>query len=274
MPNDLNSDIIIAAFTATLVVLILSSFGIIFTIIYKKKQHAFKIEKEITQAQFRQQILQSQLEIQEQTLQHVSNELHDNIAQIASIIKMNLHTIKLDNISKAEQKLEDIKDLTRQLISDVKGLSINLNGELIAQIGLYRAIEVEVDRINKTELFNASFDKDGDLVLLDNDKAIILYRMIQEIINNIVKHSNANEIKLKLFTNENFITLALSDNGNGFNVDEKLKNGTSSGLYNLHKRAKLINAKLTINSVINEGTNVTIELPYNASSNLNKTSFD
>ncbi len=230
---------------------------------YYKRNHLYQHQIALIEFEKNQAILQSQLEIQEQTLQQISNELHDNIAQIAGIIKINLRAIKLDDLTKAAQKLEDVKELTNQLITDIRALSVKMNGERVTQIGLEKAIETEVERINKTDLFEANFIKEGDMSFLEDDKSIILYRMVQEILNNIIKHSNAKKIKLDLLVHERFIRLNIIDNGDGFDVNEKLKNGTGAGLHNLRKRAKLINAELTINSAIGKGTNVTIELPYN-----------
>jgi signal transduction histidine kinase len=251
MTLDLQQTILIVSI---IIFLLICFIGFVVILYYYKRKK--------TQNIFSQTLLQSQLEIQEQTLQRVSNELHDNIAQVASIIKMNLYTVKWNDINKAQQKVEDTQELVRQLITDIKALSVNLSGDRIVKIGLSKGLETEIERINKTELFTASFEKDGNLMPLDDDKAIILFRMAQEILNNMVKHSNAREIKLKLFANENLVTLAVSDDGDGFNVEDTLKNGTGAGLNNLQKRAKLINANLTISSSIGNGTNITIELPY------------
>jgi signal transduction histidine kinase len=260
-------DVVIIIVAGTAVLLLLCGFIVYFIFIYRQRQQQNMQELDKIQAQFTHTLLQSQIEIQEQTLQHISNELHDNIAQMASIIKINLHTIDLHDVHKAAQKLEDTRELTRQLIGDIRGLSINFNGDRVAQMGLSRALQTEIERINKTELFTASFEQEGDLLPVNDDKAIILYRMVQEILNNTVKHSSAKAIKLTLCSNEHAITLLVSDDGKGFNVDEKLQNGGGAGLYNLKKRAAVLNAILTIESYIGNGTTIAIEIPYSSISN-------
>lgn len=255
MQSSTANEVIDQILIISVVIFVLVAFIALLLILYSWRR------KKMNKA-FQKELLQSQLEIQEQTLQHVSNELHDNIAQVAGIIKMNLYTIKLNDIDKAAHKLVDIKELTSQLITDIRMLSQNMNGERVTQIGLCKALEMEIERINKTDLFTASFEQHGDLIPLNDDKIIILYRMVQETLNNMVKHSNAKEIKLKLSSKEDLLRLVLSDDGEGFDVEEKLKNGTGAGLHNLQKRAKLINATLTINSQIGTGTSVVIEYPY------------
>lgn len=227
--------------------------------IYKKKQQEHKVEKAQLQSQFSQTLLQSQLEIQDQTLQHISRELHDNLGQIASLIKINLNTLQINDTAKA-QKIEDTKELTRQLITDLKGLSVRLNSDRITQFGLVKTLQTETDRINKTDTFSASFEYAGADPTIAADKAIILYRMIQEILNNIFKHSQAKHIHIMLNANENSFILAFNDDGIGFNANDKLNSG-GSGLLNLQNRAKLINAQLSIQSTPGNGSVVSIQMP-------------
>ena len=240
--------------------LLLGLFIILLSLLYSKKQTRNRKERERIQSQFAQTLLQSQLEIQEQTLQHISHELHDNLGQVASLIKINLNTIQLADTAKASEKIETTKDLTRQLIADLKSLSVSLGADRIAQTGLAKALETEVERLNKTGQFTASLTQEGNIPAIDNDKAVILYRMAQEILNNTVKHSGASQITVLLHASENLFTLAFSDDGIGFDIEEKKKSG-GAGLQNLQNRARLINAQLTIRSTPGNGTSITIELP-------------
>jgi len=243
--------------------LVLGLFIILLAILYSRKQIKNRNEKLEMQAQFSETLLQSQLEIQEQTLQNISNELHDNLGQIASLIKINLHTVPLDNVEKAAQKLADTRELTKQLINDIKSLSRSLSSDRIAQIGLSNALQAEVERINRTEQFIAAFECAQNIPAIGNDKATILFRMAQEVLNNMVKHSEAKNIKVSLASTENLIILAVSDNGKGFDVADKLKHGGGAGLRNLQKRAALIKATLTMESNPGKGTFVKIEVPCN-----------
>jgi signal transduction histidine kinase len=209
-------------------------------------------------SQFTQTLLQSQLEIQEQTLQQVSRELHDNLGQIASLIKINLNTLQLADLAKATEKIEATKDLTRQLLADLKALSVNLGSDRLNQLGLVKALQAEVDNLNKTGAFTAQFTCTGNIPDIPDDPSIILYRMAQEILNNMVKHSGAPLIKLSVSFSENLFTLAFTDNGTGFDVAAKMESG-GAGLKNLQNRAQLINATLTIDSQPGQGTHISIQ---------------
>lgn len=244
---------------ATIVVIIFVAFIVLLSYLFTTKKNKILQEKQLLQSQFSQTLLQSQLEIQEQTLQQISRELHDNFGHIASLIKINLNTLQLDNKEKALLKIEDTKDLSRQLIADIKSLSLSLNGDRIAKTGLVAALETEVERLNKTELFTATFEHPTSLPEIENDKATIIFRMAQEVLNNMVKYSEAKLITIKLSLTDNLFILAFSDDGKGFNVADKIQNG-GSGLTNLQKRAALINANLIIQSAPGEGTSISIEM--------------
>jgi signal transduction histidine kinase len=239
--------IIIATF-----VFFLLTFFIIYVGVYQNRRKFF----------LKQEFLKAQMEIKEQTLQHIGRELHDNLGHIASIIKINLHTLTkdLDNAAKALDKIEATKDLTRQLIGDLKSLSVSLGADRIAQSGLAKALETEVDRLNKTGQFTATITQEGNLPAIEKGKVVILFRMAQEILNNMVKHSGARHITVRLNASENSFILAFSDDGVGFDIDKK-KNSGGAGLLNLQHRAKLINAQLTMQSSPGNGSRVIIELP-------------
>nr|WP_236676047.1 ATP-binding protein [Chryseolinea lacunae] len=205
-------------------------------------------------------LLQSQLEIKEQTLQHISHELHDNLGQVASLIKINLNTLQLHDEQKALQKIEDTKELVRQLITDLKSLSVHLNSDWAVQVGLLRGLENEVERLNKTGQWQASLKQEGPLPDLDANTTIFLYRMAQEILNNTIKHSSGKHVAVSLCTTGNLFTLVFTDDGVGFDPEEKTKSG-GSGLMNLQHRARLIQATLNIQSAPANGTSIAIELP-------------
>ena len=175
--EEINFPLILIIGTLSFIIVFLSLFIIVRN--YHRQKFRYRQEKQQLQSQFSQTLLQSQLEIQEQTLRHISHELHDNLGQVASLIKINLTTLQLDDTAKTTEKIEDTKDLTRQLIADLKSLSVSLGADRIAQTGLAQALETEIDRLNKTGQFTASLTQEGSIPVLDNDKAVILFRMAQ-----------------------------------------------------------------------------------------------
>jgi signal transduction histidine kinase len=225
---------------------------------YRKRRR----ENEELKAQFSQVLMQSQLEIQEQTLQHISREIHDNLGQVASLIKINLNTLRIDASEAESNKLENTRELVRNLITDLKLLSTTLNSDKVLKGGLIKSLEFEAGRLQKTGVFMSACVVHDVIPPIDSSKAIILYRMSQEIINNAMKHSNAKHINIDVYYSGNILSIVIRDDGNGFNPAEKMQdaNETGNGLGNLVNRARLIDATIHFNSTPREGTIVTINM--------------
>lgn len=257
MTEEFYGDLISLVVTFFIFMLLIFFVVITLAVRYRKR----KKENEMLRVQFSEQLLHSQLEIQEQTLQFVSRELHDNIGQVASLIKINLNTMQVDNMGVLETKVINTKELVKQLITDLKLLSSSLNGDKMAKVGLMKSLQNEAEKINKTGVFTSSFVQEGNIPPIHDEKAIILFRMAQEVLNNALKHSGAKEINMHahLDGNNRFI-LTISDDGKGFDVEEKLKDmdDTGNGLLNLQKRAKVINGSISFQSSPGKGTKTII----------------
>jgi len=231
---------------ATLLVLILVSFIILFIFLYNKAQLKFQLERQ----QFQQALLQTEIEIRELTLINVSRELHDNLGQVASLLKMTINQID-------DPIIQESNVLVNQLISDIKSISTSLKGNQLSELGLEGAIEQDVQRINKLTLIQLQFSNALGQVEVPSSSSIFMYRMYQEIINNILSHSQATEAQIHLKHLDNELLLEASDNGIGFS--NLKQNG--NGLNNLEERCKILGAQLNIDSSPNKGTKIQINLP-------------
>jgi signal transduction histidine kinase len=259
MQPETSNELIVVFIVGITILFLLAGYIIYFLFLYQRKKQKDIVERKILENKFQEELLKSQLEIKEETLKHIGYELHDNLGQVASLIKINLNTLQLDDPLKSSQKVEDTKELVRQLITDLKSLSVSLNSERVSQLGIEKGLANEVERLNKTGQFEIVMQQEGSVPPLDASATIILYRMSQEIINNIIKHSGAKRIVVSLKATPKLLILAFSDDGVGFDKEEKIKSG-GLGLMNLQSRAKLINAQLAIKSSQGFGTVVSIEL--------------
>jgi signal transduction histidine kinase len=134
-------DFVIPFIGGILIFSMLILFIIYFIIIYRRKQVEFEYEKE----KAKQLLLKTEIEIKEQTLSHISRELHDNLGQVASLIKINLGMIKPVNDTQISQ-LSESKELIKQLTQDIKSLSTTLKGENLKRFGLYKMVLKDIDR--------------------------------------------------------------------------------------------------------------------------------
>lgn len=204
-------------------------------------------------------LLQSQLEMQEQTFQNISREIHDNIGQKLTLVKVYLNTISLADTNNASQRISDSVSMISKAISDLSDISRSLSSEIIVNYGLIKALEFETSQLEKTGVYNIFLSITGDTVFLDAHKDLILFRIVQEALNNIVKHAQATKINIHLHYTHQLLMLDIQDNGKGFVSNQYTIKST--GLINMTKRTHMLNGKIAINSQPGHGTAIKIEIP-------------
>lgn len=234
-----------------------------FSLLQKQKQD----EKLNLQNEFQQTLLRTELEIQEQTLKNISWEIHDNIGQILSLAKLNLGTVDMNDPITVHEKIDDSKSLISKAIQDLRDVAKGLNTDYIKTLGLAKSTEHELEIIKKTGWFETLFETTGEIYKLEPQKELILFRIVQESFNNIIKHAKAGIIVVKINYQADCFSLKIHDNGHGFDVNDVNTNNTDSpglGIKNMSDRAQIIGAQLTITSSAGNGTTVDIKLPiYN-----------
>jgi two-component system NarL family sensor kinase len=241
--------------------LFLGLFIILLATLYSKKQQKNKNEKRELQLQFQQALLQTQLEIQEQTFKNISQEIHDNIGQALTLAKLNLNTMP-DVTDTQKEKLITTKEIVSKTINDLRDLSRSMNTDHIAQLGLQKAIEYELALVSRSSAIHTSFSTTGDPWRPDQQKELILFRIVQEILNNAMKHAEASTITGAIIYSEQDLILILKDDGKGFDAAEiSTKESGGLGVRNMHNRVALIEGKISIHSSTQSGTEINISLP-------------
>lgn len=247
-------DLILSIVAASLFVLLLVVASLILFRIYLKRKNKLLLEKERMSIQFEQTLLRSKLEIQEATLAHVGREIHDNIGQVLSMVRINLNTLR--NAGEQE-KLELMDELMEKAITDLRSLSHSLNTEFIRKGGWTKAVERLFNDLKRTGKYETFVHMEENLPPLSDERSIILFRMVQEIVNNIIKHARADEVSLQAVKREERILIAIRDNGRGFDMSE---HQAGSGLTNLQSRSRMIHADLEVKSQPGTGTQVFISI--------------
>ncbi len=235
---------------------------IILVLIYQKKQLQFVQEKKQFKIILEKEILEAQLEIQEQTLKNISQEIHDNIGQTLSLAKLNLNTINMDQSTHIEEKIYTSKELVSKAILDLRSLSKTLNTDSVLAAGLLKAIEFELTVLDKAGVYKTDLKITGTPVIAHPQKELIIFRIFQEALNNIIKHSKAESIHIEVDFNLDILNLTISDDGNGFVPDfdnNDMKSG--SGLKNMRNRAELIGGSFEIESKSARGTIIKLKVP-------------
>ena len=248
----------IIVFIVVSVMLILGMAVFISTIIYRyqQKQNAYFKDIETLNISHENTLLQSQLEMQEHTFQTISREIHDNIGQKLTLAKLYLNTFDFADMQKARLQVNDTVDIIGEAITDLTDLSRSMSSEIVLNNGLIKALEFETAQLTKAGIYKISFSVTGKPVL-ETDTGLVVFRMVQEVLNNIVKHADAAVIDINLHYSTALLTIHISDDGKGFNTAETR---TGTGLQNIKKRAAMLKGNVSIISN-NIGTRIKIEMP-------------
>jgi signal transduction histidine kinase len=210
---------------------------------------------------FEKTLLNSQLEIQEQTFKNISREIHDNIGMTLTLAKLHLNTINWYSPAKSREKVEASVESISKAIVDLSYLSKTLHTDYIIENGLLNAIELEVQKLENLQVFNIIYKVEGTPVFMDSNKELVIFRIFQEVLNNTIKHAQAKSIKILVNYKAAHMHIMLADNGKGFNQSNP-ETKTGTGLRNIEERVKLINGTCKVNSLPEKGTAVNMKIPY------------
>jgi signal transduction histidine kinase len=201
---------------------------------------------------------------QEKERQRLSRELHDGLGQSLIAVKLMLENTEDADITKTRKIIDSAKTLFDNIINEVRRISDNLMPAVLDEFGLNNALRNLCDEVGELSGININFEAVNLPDKLNSRLIRYIYRIIQEAINNIVKHSNATKAEVNIKTSENLnnILLSVKDNGKGFlNNDINLKG--SNGLNNMKERVNLLHGKINISSEQGKGTEISIEIPIN-----------
>jgi signal transduction histidine kinase len=263
--QDQNQEIYVIILVGGILALLLVGFIVTILFLYQRKQHRQEQEIVRIKKDYDQELLTTQLEIQEATFKTIGQELHDNIGQVLSVVKLSLAILPIEKEDPVYEGVYNIRQMLNKAIFDLADLTKSLHSDRIAQIGLCEAVRFELENLKKAGLLQVKFEAPGEEPIADSQKAIFLFRIFQENINNILKHSKATRVDVLVSVSENCrFQMLIRDNGVGFNVAEKRDKALSSsgvGLKSMVNRAKLIGGEISFQSSPGSGTTVTVSLP-------------
>lgn len=199
------------------------------------------------------------VEGEERERKRVAMELHDNLGVLLSATKMQFSEIRDKNPDNAELITKATKYL-EQASTDVRKISHNLMPGLLTKLGLFEALEELFENLDDQDEIDAFMEVVGPKSRLEENIEIMVYRVMQEAVNNTLKHAEASKIDLSMIVDEEELNISYADNGNGFDVDNTLKKKTM-GMQNIISRVKFLNGKISIRSDKGEGTVIRICIP-------------
>ncbi|MCX6319291.1 MAG: ATP-binding protein [Bacteroidetes bacterium] len=253
-------DIIIFLVVISAVILGMVAFIVFILFLYRRKQQTFEQQLEKVKLDNERILLSTQLEIQEQTFQNISREIHDNITLSLTLAKLHLHTLDPKDPDAAAEKVHTSIELLTKSITELSDISKGLNADVIIQHGLLKALEEEIQRIRQTGLFTLAFEVEGTPVYMDNQQELIIFRIIQESFNNIIKHAGATHARLLMHYHPQELVISIQDNGRGFDTG-MAKQSTRAGLKNMETRVRILNGTLQIQTAPAQGTTLIFTIP-------------
>ncbi|HMI07274.1 MAG TPA: sensor histidine kinase [Flavobacterium sp.] len=249
----------------TIIIIIFNVFFIVFIaaiIVYirqyriKKKEHIAMLQNQKTEHQ--KEILSTQLEIQQQTMQHIGREIHDNIGQKLTLASLYTQQLAYENKApQVNENIENIGKIINDSLSELRQLSKSLTDNTIETHTLFALLKSECMKINDLKQCAVAFTSNAYDTVLPYQEKSVLFRIAQEFLQNSIRHSGCRNITVTLGHTDGQLRLLLRDDGKGFDIHEGKK---GIGISNMKKRTEIIGGHFELDSN-NKGTRLTIEIP-------------
>jgi two-component system sensor histidine kinase DegS len=222
-----------------------------------------RVEKKVKEQQFRSALI---LEGQEEERKRISRDMHDGVGQLLSALKFNLEGIHTVQSDVELEKLGASKDLLKNVIKEVRRISFNLTPSALSDYGIVPVLKKFSKEITKISDLQVSFENQtGFLSRLEPKVENNLYRIVQEAVNNAIKYARADEVKIILSHNSQFLHVQITDNGKGFDLEQLEEkdhfSASGHGIFNIKERTNFISGQFEISTGIGKGTTISIQVP-------------
>lgn len=241
---------------ASILLLLITLFIVMLVMAYLKRDLKHLKEKESMEEDFEKQLLQSRLETQEETLNQFGNELHDNIGQLLNSTKL-LIGVAQRTIPNSPDTLITADETLAKAIQELRALTKSLNKEWLEQFNFIENLEAEINRINSARSLHIYLSSSHSLPM-KADEQIILFRIVQEVLQNAIKHAGPQNIYIKIKEETSSLTISIADDGLGFEERALVK---GVGILNIKHRTHLLGGTVQWQSATSKGTVVIIQIP-------------
>lgn len=244
-------------FGGIMVILFLAISVIIFFIVYQKRLLAQQIRLQSVQHEYQRELLSSSIAAQEKERVRIGHDLHDEIGSSLSTAKLLVNQLHHTEPDK-EQIVTSVKEILSHTIQNLKNISLNLYPSVLTKFGLVEALQYLVSVLSQASPLNFTLEAD-EITGLELQQELALYRIVQELANNAIKHSGASDVHILLMQTDKCLELSVRDNGCGFDTQQSGKGGI--GLKSIEARKEMLKADMEIQSVQGEGSCIIVRLP-------------
>ncbi|WP_046560891.1 ligand-binding sensor domain-containing protein [Kangiella geojedonensis] len=201
----------------------------------------------------------------EEERQHISRELHDELGQTLTATKINLQVIgTLQEPQAIKERLEQSISVVDGMIEQVRNVSLSLRPPLLDEAGLVPALEYYLDVIQERTGLDIQLEADQDVSGNSHDVRVVIFRIIQEAISNVLRHANATVLHIKLSVDGEQVCVHIEDDGDGYDIEavnERIKHGEHLGLLGMLERVKNVNGHIELESEPGKGSTIKARIP-------------
>jgi signal transduction histidine kinase len=235
---------------------------ILFMVFYQKRMLQEQYKRQQMELDHQHKMMEAALESQEQERRRLAGELHDSIGAMLSTIRVGITTLARQVPD--PKALEQSKEMLDDTITSVRRISRDLMPSTLEKFGFVQAVKELCERFQATSLMPIHCLENGEVKDFEKPRELMLFRIVQELLNNALKHSKATEITVSV-TGSDKLLVSVEDNGIGFDpeaIKNSKENGKGLGLFNMENRARLLNASLEFETPRAKGSKVTLTVPY------------
>jgi signal transduction histidine kinase len=220
-----------------------------------------QLKRQIMEFDYQQKMMQAELESQESERRRLAADLHDSIGGMLSTIRVGITTI--GRALPDPRSIDETKQMLDDTITSVRRISRDLLPSTLEKFGFVHAIKELCERFQATAKINIQFSENGEIPALESQRELMVFRIVQELLNNAVKHAQASLIQVKIELADQLF-ISVEDNGVGFNADEQKndkQSGKGLGLFNIENRARLLGGTLEFEKGRSNGSKTILTLP-------------
>lgn len=195
---------------------------------------------------------------QEKERQKVANELHDDLGSLMATVKLHFDNVKVDEKDPAMQNAQALLEKAYQKI---RGMAHAKNSGVMANHGLLPAVKKMAKTINDTNALEVNVEDFGLAERMENSLELTIFRILQELITNIIKHAEATKANIQFTQHEDKLNIIVEDNGKGFDMPSVARSANGMGLGTIEKRIEHLEGSFTVDSIIGKGTSILIDIP-------------
>lgn len=253
---------------ATVAMLVLAGFIILFVLFYQKKMIQEQLKRQQLELDFQQRMMEAALESEENERRRLAGDLHDSVGGMLSTIRVGLTAIGKQLPD--PQLVEQSKKMLDDTLTSVRRISLDLMPSTLEKFGLVPALKEICERFQGASLIPVNFIEQGEVHTMTTSRELKIFRIVQELINNAVKHAQPTVINVTVTAGDH-LEISVEDDGKGFDpsLDHAITAGGSGlGLYNMESRARLLNGKLEFDIHAKKGSKITLIVDYETTESL------